>query len=404
MSKSGGETQKSVEPQVLQFHDNIRSLINLLETNAPAEQIEAMERQIAEQAGKDQFNIMRMLPHFVRAVTKTLTAAAVYEHFQLPGRDRVVHDRRGESEGKRSEAAAEAKPDLRAEMEIKEGKLVSSKEKTYENYLAGRMEKAAMPEPRAVQEKIERLLSTFERLILERFEEGRALAKESPDGKPKLLSKTEAEWKEFFNQFRDRIVGRKISFEEIGEFLFRGLVNKGNKGIVISDLTFKDGRVEKFIRFSALAEALAKLQNLKPGDVFGAESLPLLGEEFMYLALAASRGRDIATSPLPIAGRFVSGKTEELVARELGIPAGGQYAEGKGLGRMRGRRPLFGGLIEDREGPPEELPYQFIPWWHWGNLKRPGRMRWTTVAFYAALLAISLMGIAVLTYRLLKGG
>jgi len=316
----------------------------------------------------------------------------------------VVRDNRERAEGEGKEAAARAGVQAEVEMEIKEGRLVSAKEKTYENYLADRMERAATPEQRAVQEKVERLLSTFERLILERFEEGRQLAKESADGKLKLLTKTEAEWKEFFNRFRDRIIGRKISFEEISEFLFRGLVNRGNRGVIISDLMLKDGRVEKFIRFSALAEVLAKLQNLKPGDRFGLETLSRMGEDFMYLALAASRGKDIATSPLPTAGRFVSGKAEEMAAQELGIPIGGQFAEERGLGRMRGRRPLFGGLLEDREGPPEDLPYRFVPWWHWGNLKRPGKLKWTTVAFYAALLAISLIGIAMLTFRLLKGG
>ncbi len=404
MSRSGGDSQKSIEPQVLKFHENIRTLLNLVEMNAPAEQIEALERQIAEQSGKDQFSVMRMLPHFVRTVAKTLSAASVYEHFQLPGRDRIVHDRRYEVEQKGKESTPEAKPERpKAEMEIKEGRLVSSKEKTYENYLTDRMERISTPEQREMEAKIERLLTTFERLILERFEQGRPLAKESPDGKPKFLSKTEAEWREFFSQFKDRIVGRRISLDEIGEFLFRGLIGKGNKGIIISDVMHKDGRIEKFIRFSVIAEALAKLKGLNPGDRFGPEFLSSLGEEFMYLALAASKGRDFATSPLPTAGRFVSGKTEEFVSRELGIPMADTQEEKRG-GRIRTKRSFFGGLLEEKEEPLEELPYQFIPWWHWGNLKRPGKPRLTTIAFYFALLAISLIGIAVLTYRLLKGG
>ena len=391
-------------------HDLSRSLLDMVESGAPKEQIQAMEQKIAQSAGLSKFALTRMLPHFVQAMAKNVNAATVYEHFNLPGRDRIVHDRRDAQEGGAKEAAKEGakeagvRPEIRAEMEIKEGRLIEAKDKEYKNYLADKMERAGTPEKGTIREKVEQMLSKFERLILERFEKGRKVAHESADGKAKFLNKTEAEWKDFFAAFRARIIGKKISFEEIGEFLFRGMVMKGGKGVIISDMILRNGQVEKFIRFSVIADLLAKLQNMKPGDTFGKDLLRSMGEDFMYLALAASRGKDMATSPLPAEGKFLSGKAEELAAKELGLALPGQAGQKEAGRRMRARKGLFGMILEeDKEREPDETPYQFVPWWHWGRLKRPGRPRWVTVTFYLALLAVSLMGIAVITYQLFSG-
>jgi len=380
------------------------TLINLIETHAPQEQIFQAQQAVAESIGGDQFQVIQMLPQFMQAAKKMLDAATVYEHFRLPGRERIVHDNR---EGGKPEKA-EGKESARGgalELEIQDGKVVKQKEKSYENYLGDRMGQSVMVEHEEAGARIGRLLSAFEQMVVARFEGGREVATESADGKAKFLAKTEAQWKEFFSKFIDRIVAKKISAEDIREFLFRGVIPKGNKGIVISDMVLNDGRIEKFIRFSVIADALARLRAMTPGDVIGREKLAgMLGEEFLYLALAVARGKDMATSPLPAAGKFMLGSTEEKAAQELGIAIGGQQA-GKGAHvRGRGRRSPFTGLFDDREGEPEDLPYQFIPWWHWSNLKRPTKSRWATIVFYISLLAISLMGIGVLTYRLLSGG
>lgn len=389
------------EQQINRF----RQLAELIEAHAPAEQIAQAQEAAAQAIGGDKFQVAKLLPHFMQAAAKNVDAAQVYEHFRLPGRERLVHDRRDEAEGKgKDEKASERARHHDVEgLEIRRGRLTKTEEKTYENYLGDRMARA-QPEARAESgSRIERLLSQFEQMLVERFEDGRNVAQESADGKPRFLAKTDSQWKDFFAKFMDRIISKKVSFEEIREFLFRGLVPKGNKGIVISDMVLADGRIEKFVRFGVIADALAQIKALMPGDVFGKEGLGMMGEDLMYLALAVSRGRDIATSPMPAAGKFISGTAEERAAQELGIFAPG--AEGRGPQvKGRGRRSPFTGLFDREGGEPEELPYQFIPWWHWGNLKRPSKSRWTTIVFYIALLAMGLLGIGVLTYRLLSGG
>lgn len=388
----------------------LKVISSSVERGIPPDQIQAMVPQIAQQTGADQFQLMKMLPHFIQVAQKMVDAAQVYEHFRLPGQDRVVQDKRDEGTreakgAEKKEAKKEAMEGAAKDFEVRHGRLVRQKEKGYENYLGDRMDRGAHMEREEGGSRLERFLSAFEEMVVARFEGGRDVAKESVDGKAKFLEKTEAQWKEFFSKFIDRLVAKKVSMDEIREFLFRGVVPKGNKGIVISDMVLADGRVEKFIRFGVIADALAKLKAMTPGDVFGREKLAgLTGEEFLYLALAVSRGKDIATSPLPTAGKFMLGSTEEKAAQELGIPIGGQQSDKGAQVRGRGRRSPFTGLFDEREGEPGDLPYQFIPWWHWSNLKRPTKTKWATIAFYIALLTMALLGIGVLTYRILSGG
>ncbi len=401
-------TQSKLVPETqIALERGLSQISELVSARVPMEQIQAMVPQIAEQTGADKFQLMQVLPHFVQAASKNVDAAQVYENFRIPGREEVIHDRREEGKGgaERAEGREHARRGGETEMEIRKGRLVRSQEKSYENYLGDRMGRGAPAEAGEAESKIERLLSAFEQMVVERFEGGRAVARESADGKPRFLAKTEAQWKEFFSKFLDRMVAKKVSFDEIQEFLFRGIVPKGNKGIVISDMVLSNGRIEKFVRFSVIADALAQLKALMPGDVFGRERLSqMTGEELMYLALAVSRGKEMPVSLLPTAGKFISGSTEERAAQELGIPIGGTQTEMRAQQmKARGRRP-FTGLFDEREGEPEDLPYQFIPWWHWGNLKKPVKSRWATIAFYATLLALALIGIGVLTYRLLSGG
>lgn len=413
MPYSGGHPDREM-PQLLQPQlpeqqiANFRRLADLIESHAPQEQIIQAQQAVAESIGGDQFMVTHMLPHFMQAAAKNVDAAQVYEHFRMPGRDRIVHDRREEGKGGEEKAARkeDARHDADIEMEVRKGRLVKPHERTYENYLGDRMGRNVMVEHEEAEGKIERLLNTFEQMIVARFEEGRQVAQESADGKPKFLAKTEAQWKDFFSKFLDRMVAKKVSLDEIREFLFRGVIPKGNKGIVISDVILNDGRIEKFVRFGVIADAMARLKALMPGDVFGRDRLSqMTGEELMYLALAVSRGKDMAVSLLPTAGKFLLGSTEEKAAQELGIPIGGQQAAQRAVQhKARGRRAPFTGLFDEREGEPDELPYQFIPWWHWANLKKPVKSRWATIAFYATLLALALIGIGVLTYRLLSGG
>ncbi len=405
----------------------VRELYSAIENHAPQEQIASLQRQLVQRAGRGGFQLARMLPHFMQAAARNVNATTVYEHFRLPGSNRVVEDNRDQPqqadqkddakqqvrEQAKQEAKTESKEEARREarMEIRRGKLEAAKEKKYENYLANRAGRTAPREqPPQRQQNLEKLLSQFERLILERFEGGKKLAQEAEEGKAKFLEKTEQQWRDFFNTFRQRLAARKISLNDVREFFLRGIITKGNKGIIISDMALKNGKVEKFIRFSVIADILAKLSNLKPGDSFRADLLKAMQAELAYLGLATSKGREMATSPLPTAGKFISGKAEGEAARELGLmPFGDQKTETKQdqplQSRGKSRRGFLAWLFGEKQKQyPEETPYRFVHWWEWGKLPKPAKFRWTTTVFYGALLIISILGIALLTYRLLSGG
>ncbi|MFH1874472.1 MAG: hypothetical protein ABH859_04715 [Pseudomonadota bacterium] len=400
----------------------VRELYSAIENHAPQEQIASLQRDLVQRAGRDGFQLARMLPHFMQAAARNVNATTVYEHFRLPGSNRVVEDNREQPQraGQRADTKEEAKQEARtrskeeakqeAQMEIRKGKLEAAKEKEYENYFADRAGRATAKEGTTEGEKnLEKMLSNFERFILERFEGGKKMAQEAADGKPKFLEKTEEQWRNFFNAFRERLAAKKISLDDVREFFLRGVIMKGEKGVIISDMALKNGQVEKYVRFSVLADILAKLANLKPGDSFRTELLKTMRAELAYLGLATSKGREMATSPLPTAGKFIGGKAEGEAARELGImPPADQKAEAKQEQQSqvssKGRRSFLGWLFGEKERQyPEENPYRFVPWWEWGKLPKPAKFSWTLTVFYGALLIMALLGIVLLTYRLLSG-
>ena len=407
--------------------DRIQEIIRLMEQGRIVE----AEAKLAEQT----FELSQKIPFFQRLVQK-LDATMAFQHFRLPGSDRIVVDRRDQDHGKpevpdksqaeevanqtakesvkdaakviqSKEADAKDLKDLKdaaIKMRLQDGKLIKEKEPAYQNYFTDRVMDRGGLEQQAASERVGKLLSLFEETIIARFENGKQVAKESADGKSKFLLKSEAQWKEFFQSFMDRMVQKKMQLSEINEFLLRGLINRGNKGVVIGDLQLANGQTEKFVRFSVLAEILAKLKTLSPGDTFGKNILgDLSGEELAFLALAASRGRELAASMLPTQGKFMGGRAEEWASKELGLPVDQQLRQKAGLLKSK-RGKGFGGALggDVMEG---DTPYRFIPWWHWGNLKRPGggKNKWVTTVFYGALLILSIIGIAAATIRLLKG-
>ncbi len=310
----------------------------------------------------------------------------------------MVHDRRGMG---RERGRAERGRGPREHMHVREGRLTKGEIRKYVNYLADRMH--LRPEARAhapeVKARIDELLSKFEKTVVRRFEGDQQVAKQLKDNKPVFLKKTSSQWRQFFSRFAGRILKKKVPTHNIQRFLFRGMVTKGAKGIVISDMTLLSGRVERFIRFSILAEAMAKMIKMMPGQTFGKEFLT--GDELLYLALAAARGREYVTGPRPSEGKFMAGVAEERAARELGLPLAAhlqqktkELKKGKGFAALKGWK--------EKEFGEEELPYQFIPWWHWGNLTRPGKFRMTTVAFYIALGLVVIFGIVAVTSYLLR--
>ncbi len=431
MLSAGKTTDQGIagpSQQALQAEQSVERWLSLVEQGAPPEMIQQAEQQVAEALKQSPFELRSQLPFFQQAA-KRLDATLLLQHFRLPGRERLIEDRRDQFQGepaqreaakdaaketskaaaqeaakKVAEKAAESKvSEQAAKMTLKDGKLVEHRERTYTNFLGAReLSQARGREVGAASQRVDEMLSGFERLVVERFEKGKQVAQQSQDGKPHFKPKSEGEWGAFFKSFLDRTVHKKTLVDEIREFLFRGTVAKGQKGVFIGDMHLTNGQVEKFVRFSILADALAKLKAMAPGEKVGADALgKLSGEELMYLALAAARSQEFATSMAPTQGKFALGSTEEKAAQALGIPLD-RHLQQKAKQLKRGAGGFKGFFDKDPE--PEEIPYQFTPWWSWGNLQRQSPTRWITRVMYGSLLILALMGIAVMTARLLKGG
>lgn len=413
-SAAGDSTKFSPIQSLSSPVDLAQELLELQTRGASDADLLQLEHRIADALKQPVFEIKKLLPSFLQIV-KNLDASGAFGTIRLPGRDILVADRRESPKGTPSEPAKAAVGKLAGEMakseiekksetktakeksgemRVKDGKLVKSKEKISEGAAGVRS-----MDQQVATDRLQKMLSAFERMVIERFENGREIEQRSADGRPKFLQKTDAQWKEFFQSFLNRTVSKKVLISDIREFLLRGLIPKGEKGIFIGDMKLTSGRVEKFVRFLLMSDAAAKLKNLMPGDAFGTGALgDLNSEELLFLALAASRGREAASSMLPTQGKFIGGRAEAEAAQALGLPLTAQLRQKTKMLKKGGG--LFGGdLLGD--GRTEDLPYQFIPWWRWGNLKTPSRFKWVTVAFYGTMLALALMGIALLSYRLL---
>lgn len=403
---------------------SVQHLIDLIEQGAPQEQITEAEQELNDSLKSGDYRVKDQLPSFQKTV-RNLDAAQAFQQFRLPGKDIVVEDKREQFLGKPADEASkqtvsesmkrgaredvekqaaerkEASHKEREELRLREGKLVREKDKDLRSRLGERTIGRGELDRQVAGERVDRLLSAFERLVIERFENGRSVERLLTEGKQRFLEKTEAQWRDFFKALAHREVEKKVLISEIRDFLMRGIIPRGAKGICIGDVRFESGRIEKFVRFSVFAEALAKLKKLSPGDVIGKEALgEFTGEELMYLALAAARARALQMAEKATQGKFVDGRAEALAANALGIPID-QHLRQKAK-KLRRHSGLLGGDLLG-EDVPGETPYQFIPWWNWGNLKRPGKLRWVTAVFYGTLLVLSLIGLATITWRLLGG-
>lgn len=380
----------------------VTRLLDLRDAGAAPAILEDVAAKVNELAVKEGFELREILPHFIKQTAQRVDAAKVYQHFRLPGKDRIVEDRRERPQGEKVSDRSEKEKSAETEKEgltLKRGTLVSDRQKDYKNYLGDRSSLSAPPEQQAATERVERLLSAFERLVIARFEGGREIVQAFVNGEVRFGGKTIDEWRQFFASMGDRTVARKTLLAEIQEFLFRGVIPKGERGIVIADVTHASGRVEKFVRFGVIAEALSKLKSLVPGQTFGKEALAgLTGEELVYLSLATARGTGFTMSDAPTSGKFMGGASEARAAQELGIALEGQLHAKTQLLKRRGKGP--GGFRWLDKEIPEETPSQFVPWWKWGNLHRPSKTKWLTIMMYLSLLTISLIAIGAMTARI----
>jgi len=396
-SRGGGPVRSGADTE-----QRIQNWVRLVEEGAPREEVERAEKEVAQALRTRPFEIKQRLPFFQK-MAKALRGRQAFQQFRLTG-GRVVVDRRDKEADEGSRSAKEAPKgekggEAKGEHRLRDGKLVREKGRAD----IGRSFERGGLEQRVATDRVDKMLTAFERMVLSRFEDGKQIAQQQKDGKPVFAEKSEAQWKAFFKSFLQRTIKKSAKLTDIRNFLLRGLVPKGSKAVFIGDMHLKSGRVEKFIRFSILAEIIAKLRGKKPGSTIGKGELGELGEELLYLALAASRKQRFAMSKKAAEGKFMGGRAEARAAKDLGLSLESQLREkARHLKGRKGRGGAFGGLF-GKDGEPEELPHRFVPWWRWGNLGRPGKFKWFTVFFYAALLALAIMGVVLMSMRLMSG-
>lgn len=406
-SSDGGNIRRPIDS------DRYLRNIERLDRDSGREEVQKAEKGIADALRVRPFIIQQRLPFFQR-VAQALRGRNAFQEFRLTDGKVVVDKRDKEAETAKQQVVKEVIKDMRdaasaresesrKETEqakydgrIRDGKFVRDKStadatKSVDKSLWGKLEQ------QTASDRVDKLLSKFERMILQRFEEGSQIAQQSKDGKPAFAEKSDGQWSQFFRQFLDRTVKKTIDFSKIQEFLFRGLVAKGNRGIFIGDLKLTSGQVEKFIRMSIMESIMARLKGLKPGQAVGKGAFGELGEELAYLALSSAKRKQYSTSDKEAEGKFMGGRAEDRAAKELGITLDDQLREK--ARKMRKGRGLNWFFEKDPEG--EDIPYTFVPWWHWGNLSKPGKFKWFTVFFYSSLLILAIMGIAIITMKFL---
>jgi hypothetical protein len=399
----------------------------------PATQGEEAAGRAQQDQPQDQ--VTREKPNLLDSRLKFLQRDGAMQAFKLPGHNRVIHDMRdggahhgahgkidhefrrehgkGEVKVKEREhterAAERASDNTASNIEVRDGKLYEARGKDYENYF-NKIEKLMQMiarEQKPADQKEGRPLSDFEKLLVERFEQAKQVEKQSADGKAKFLEKTIEQWRAFFAKFGDRTTKKSIDLAEIQEFLFRGLVKKGDaKAIMISDIIHNSGQMEKFTRFGVLYDKLSSLlARLVPGDLISKEAIAkgLTGEQLLYLALLPpTLEQEFLTGTKPKQGMFGLESIEKRVSEELGLSQdkatlNQQLQARKGKKKRLGAwGKMFGGDEEvDQSG-------QFIPGWQWGTLKRPGGFKLKTF-FYSAVIIGFILVILFLINQYLMG-
>ncbi len=278
-------------------------------------------------------------------------------------------------------------------------------------------------------------LSLFEKVFLARFDGKLEIGEKLEQGTFKFLGKTEKAWAEFFQKFLPFTLQKKGKVTELEGLVFRGLLKPagekkdGEKGMVVSDLLFVNGKSDKFARLEIQSRPLLeKLASLMPGDLLAQAIVAewIGGPEFAYLALShkivqpeVEKGTQnplvesyrtpeqmkeaaIREGVREISqGIALSARTEQLIAERLDIdlkPPRGEGAldlrtrevEQRGesgirfgaifFGKKR-KKGLFGGMFEEGAGSTEPV---FVPWYQ--QIFRPrklsGKPKWYVPLIY----------------------
>ncbi|MBI2343465.1 MAG: hypothetical protein HYV02_03890 [Deltaproteobacteria bacterium] len=328
----------------------------------------------------DQFRPTGALDRFLAAIAKRVEQGVGFYHvIRLPGRGRVVQDRRGGEPEPQGGAARESLP-LREEHA--QGRAAPSRPHFFHD------RHTVVPQQHRAQSPggDERPDSKFEQEVVARFEKGKTLEQAPPNGRAHFLVKSAVEWMQFFRRFLHRTVLREISIEQLAdEMLFRGLLQqkgKAGKGVLVGDLILKNGAVEKFARVDVdLTRLMARMQGLEPGTTLTRQLVveTIQAEILRYFAIGPAKGEATRfVGAQASAGIFTTRRTEEAVARRLGIRLDGGTAKGP----------------EERgENTPEE---RFVPWWRWDREERGGLRRWFVPVTLGTLVVIGMVTVWVL--------
>lgn len=342
----------------------------------------------------------RELPRLIQRTLEKVDSSQVYRTFKLSGSDRVVHDRRDQSEEKIALANKEGKSEsIKKESAmpiegflIHKGKLAKETEKTYENFLADPSTKMPVPEQQGVLQRFKKLLSRFEETLVKRFEEGEKQAKPLQEGEASFLKKNTKEWKHFFTCFASRTVRKEADLAQIKETFFRGFVEGKGKAVLISDLAHVNGQMEKFVRLRLTAAGQQPgtqfFDRLQPGARVPVQQLQdFLEGKLEYLALRSGEV-ELPWSKGVEKGKFFDAAAEMMVAGNLATELDQQLKDKvwlKKTGRKRGRGNDLSG---EEEVSDESGGAKFVPWWQYG--KNPKRVRWGLAAF-SFVIAIGIL-------------
>lgn len=233
------------------------------------------------------------------------------------------------------------------------------------------------------EQSAQRMSSQFEEAMVKRFEGGRSLGRALAEGKASFLKKTAQQWMSFFRGFMQRTVKKEVSLRGLQEqHIFRAVLKHSGadaRGTLISDLHLRNGHVEKFARLRVnLTNASQNLQQLQPGAELTTQMMGELqdgGDSLQYLAIGPRPPEEKTFEPRATTGIFTNQRTEDEVARRLGLA-------------RKGSRSELSSNLQDRERRE-----RFVPFGLWDREERGGAKRWfVPVAMGVVIIALAIGG------------
>lgn len=348
----------------------------------------------ASSRATDQFTPTGALERFLQAIARRVEqGVGIYHALRLPGHGRVIHDRR---------AGAESEEDPQRSMV--QGSLQDVARQRRPHYFRDRTHMQLGGESTTADAAVaEKPLTAFETTLVARFEEGKVLTTTTPQGSLHFLKKTAAQWMSFFKGLLHRTIKKEAQLHTLGPTMtFRGLVkDKAAKGVMIGDLAFQNGLVEKFARFEVeLTRILPQMQGVEPGASLGREVIAqgIQTQSLQYFAIGAPAPETaVLAGPRETAGIFTTLKTETLAAERLGLRGDDRVGRaGRAVGEYEGGGAGLGSAATDDDHPAE----RFVPWWRWDREKRSGLRRWIVPVALSAIVVVLLVALAVLVRNL----